>query len=516
MTTLAEQSSNTFNRVMRNHGSVRVIVNLECGWLALLRQAGAVFKDLNQPSDMTTQASTPSAKQALNGQTIRSAKTPKVQRGAQTQAPPNEVQMSFNEHMRAIMRQAAEQMMHEEVSALCGAKYHPCQQARYYRAGSERGVLRTGLDKQEVRRPRVRRADGAGEVLLQSYQQMRKVTNHEEVIAQMVGEGLSCRGFSRATEGALGKSSIAEQWARKGAEHLEALRSVDLSQTHWAVLMVDGLFLHANLCAVVAVGVDAAGRKHVLDFETAASETTLCTQRLLTRLVERGFSPPASQRLLALCDGSKALQKALKTQWPDCLLQECLVHVQRHVCDRLRRTDRAECMRLFERLRVASGAAAAQEAYDDLHKWLGTRHEGAQQSVEDAKERILAVHGMELGEQLQRSLLSTNAIENVMRNLRQQTHGVKRWRDEGPMAERWLASGLRWVGRGLHPLRGHAAMPRLIEALRKPEEAAPGEGGATAKRGLSFQARRSAPPLPLQTPFCGTSVLPNSTLTTNP
>jgi transposase-like protein len=73
-------------------------------------------------------------------------------------------------------------------------------------------------------------------------------------------------------------------------------------------------------------------------------------------------------------------------------------------------------MRLFKRLRLAHGSEAAQQAYDELHQWLGKRHQGAQQSLTDAKERLLVVHSMELGEEHQRSLLSTNAIENVMRN----------------------------------------------------------------------------------------------------
>jgi transposase-like protein len=181
------------------------------------------------------------------------------------------------------------------------------------------------------------------------------------------------------------------------------------------------------------------------------------------------LKPPEGSRLLALCDGSKALQKAIKEQWPDVLLQECLVHVERHVLDRLKRSDRAEAMRLFKRLRLAHGSETAEQAYDELHQWLGKRHQGAQQSLTDAKERLLVVHSMELGEELQRSVLSTNAIENVMRNLRAHGHGVKRWRTDGTIVSRWMASGLMWLQRGFHPLRGHQAMPKLNAALAHKE-----------------------------------------------
>jgi hypothetical protein len=77
---------------------------------------------------------------------------------------------------------------------------------------------------------------------------------------------------------------------------------------------------------------------------------------------------------------------------------------------------------------------------------------------------------MQLGESLQRSLLSTNAIENTRRHWRRSTHGVNRWRREGDMATRWLASGLLWAQQGFHRVRGHEQMNRLIKALSEEGE----------------------------------------------
>jgi hypothetical protein len=180
--------------------------------------------------------------------------------------------------------------------------------------------------------------------------------------------------------------------------------------------MMDGVWLDKELCAIVAVGIDTQGAKQVLDFEVGTSESAECAARLLRRLVERGFGPVAGHRLLGVIDGAAALRKALVGQWPNILLQECLVHVERHLLDRLRRGDRDEAQGLMQRLRVAQGAQAAEEAFEELSRFLGQRHEGAQASLLEAKGRLLTVHGLGLGETLQRSLLSTNAIENVLRN----------------------------------------------------------------------------------------------------
>lgn len=445
-------------------------------------QAGTELKSKhNQPSDMRRKAQKEFGIQAGNA-----GKNKKNSTRA-------EVESSFWEMMRGAMRRAAEELMAEEVLRLCGERYRPASKRQYKRAGSEQGVLRMEAHKEAIRRPRVRSADDRQEVPLESYAQISAMSNHAGVIEKMVMEGMSCRGLSRAMDGAVSKSSIAEQWARKGAEQLEVLRSADLRSKEWAVLMVDGVFLSAELCVIVALGIDYEGRKAVLDFEAAASESALCAQRLMARLAERGFGPPAGQRLLALSDGSKALHKAIKGQWPETLLQECLVHVERHVLDRLKRGDRAEAMRLFRRLRLAQGQEAAQEAFDELEAWLGTRHQGAQQSLQEARERLLVVHGLEVGEALQRSLLSTNAIENVMRNLRQHGHGVKRWRKEGEMVERWMASGLLWAQRGFHPVRGHQAMSKLREGLKKEGV---GVGDRKMSSSIPGSSLRSSPSIP--------------------
>jgi transposase-like protein len=359
--------------------------------------------------------------------------------------------------------------MAEEVEALCGPRYRPAHSNGLRRAGTEKGVLRHGDRREAIRRPRVRSTTGKGEVRLASYGYISSVENHAPLIARMMGEGMSARGLSRASDAALGKSRIAEAWVEKGRKHILQLRGADLRTQPWAVLMLDGVWLDKELCAIVALGIDAQGDKHVLDFEAGTSESAECATRLLRRLVERGFGPKASHRLLGIIDSSAALRKALHAQWPDIIVQECLVHVRRHTLDRLRRSDRDEAAGLFRRLRLAQGTQAAEEAFGELHTWIGQRHEGAHASLLAAKERLVAVHQLNVGEALQRSLLSTNAIENTLRNWRQSTHGVNRWRREGDMATRWLASGLLWAQQGFHPVRGHGEMERLMKALSNDE-----------------------------------------------
>jgi putative transposase len=407
-----------------------------------------------------------------------------------------EVRGGFEQFMREAVREAAWAIMVEEVAHLCGPRHRPAQGSGHRRAGTEKGVLRYEGRRESLRRPRVRTADGRREVALESYAMVRDVKNHEEMVHRLVAEGVSTRGLARACDGALGKSRMAEAWAQKGREHIAQLRGRDLRVHSWAVLMMDGVWLDKELCAIVAVGIDTQGAKQVLDFEVGTSESAECAARLLRRLVERGFGPVAGHRLLALIDGSAALRRALVGQWQNLLLQECLVHVERRLLDRLRRTERDEVRGLVQRLRVAQGAQAAGEAFEELRVFLGARHEGAHASLLEAKERLLAVPGLGLGETLQRSLLSTNAIENVLRNWRQSSHGVSRWRREGDMASRWLAGGLLWAERGFRRIKGHEQMDRLIAALKLPDGHEGGGGAREVGSSTPGSALRSEPSVP--------------------
>jgi putative transposase len=234
-------------------------------------------REHNQPSDMKNKAQKNRKNQAIT-----------AANSADSANLAQEVSSGFQQMIRSAVRGAAEALMVEEVVKLCGELYRPVKGSGYRRAGSEKGVLRYDGQKEAICRPRVRTAAGSREVTLESYAQMSQVANHEELIAQMLSEGISCRGLSRATAGALGKSAIAQQWARKGAEQLEKLRSRDLSTESWAGLMVDGIFLSSDLCVIIALGITAEGGKQVLDFEVGASESASCAQALMARLSARG------------------------------------------------------------------------------------------------------------------------------------------------------------------------------------------------------------------------------------
>jgi len=231
-------------------------------------------------------------------------------------------------------------------------------------------------------------------------------------------------------------------WAEKSSEQLELLRNRPLDDADWLAVLIDGVWLTRELCVVVAVGIDSEGRKRVLDFEQGPSENTTVIATLIGRLAQRGVKADGQRRLLVLRDGSQAIAAAVKRMWPDAIQQVCLVHAHSNLRDKLRRRDRADLDLRFKALREAQGAKAGEEAFEDLLDFVSERNAAASLAFRDRKEALLAFHRLDVPSTLNITFLSTNLIENVLRNWREATGNVKRWNEKEDMVSRWMASGL--------------------------------------------------------------------------
>ena len=354
--------------------------------------------------------------------------------------------------------------MAEEVEALCGPRYRPDSQSVYHRADSETGIAYLDGGKESIRRPRVRH-ETSGEVRLASYEAASSPMGLFDQVVATVAQGLSVRGVERAMDKALSKSTVSRMWVEKSREQLELLRNRCLADTDWLAILIDGVWLTRELCVVVAVGIDIEGKKQVLDFEQGHSESTTVVSELISRLAQRGVKANEQRRLLVLRDGSAAIAAEVKRMWPEAVQQECLVHAHSNLRDKLRRRDRADLDLRFKALREAQGALAGEEAFDELLDFVSERNAAAAMILRQRRECLLAFHRLDVPSTLNITFLSTNLIENVLRNWREATGNIKRWNEKEDMVSRWMASGLLWAEAGFRKVRGHEDLPRLAQAL---------------------------------------------------
>lgn len=282
--------------------------------------------------------------------------------------------------------------------------------------------------------------------------------------------GVSTRGCRRLRGEELvgeSRSSISRLWQRKAVELVERVQQSDLSGMDLVALILDGVVLSKQAVATVALGIDSSGTKHVLGFRVGSSENREVCRDLLGNLLRRGLGAPAERYLLAVLDGSKALENALLEVYPKTVIQRCLVHKERNLKGYLSSRHWSEINRLFNRLRRAEGAVAGREALADIESFLGDKNQQARESLEEAREHMVTLLELNVPNTLNRSLLSTNCIENLFKNLRRHIGKVCRWREESDQAERWLASGLTLASEGFRKISGYQEIPSLIKALEK-------------------------------------------------
>jgi len=142
--------------------------------------------------------------------------------------------------------------------------------------------------------------------------------------------------------------------------------------------------------AVVAMGIDSEGRKHILDFSLGSSESLEVSRELVSRIITRGFG--CEHRLYVVLDGSDALRGAVKEVFPDCVVQRCLVHKERNIKSKLSKRHWGELSRLFARLRSVQGIDAAEEVFAELRSFLEPINAEAYRSLHEAGEDLLALH----------------------------------------------------------------------------------------------------------------------------
>ena len=109
------------------------------------------------------------------------------QTSSAAQAVSAENRESFMSLLRDSLRVKAEQMLAEEVNALCGESHRPEAGAQYRRAGSERGTCYADGRREPILRPRVRKQVGNGterEHVLASYAAIRRPDNNAAAVAR--------------------------------------------------------------------------------------------------------------------------------------------------------------------------------------------------------------------------------------------------------------------------------------------------------------------------------------------
>ncbi|MGH7459759.1 MAG: IS256 family transposase [Longimicrobiales bacterium] len=365
-----------------------------------------------------------------------------------------------------------QQALEEERAAVCGPRYQHDERRGAYRGGHVEGALVLGGRRVQVRRPRVRSVQGE-EVVLPSWEAWSATDPLEERAVQQMLVGVATRKYARSldelpediTSRGTSKSAVSRRFVRGTAKQLEAVLARDLSKLDLVALILDGVHFDEHV-VVAGVGVDAQGKKHVLGLWEGATEHSTTCKALLNELVERGLR--TNRSLLVVLDGSKALYRAAREVFGKrALIQRCQEHKKRNVLDALPQSKRESVKGALNKAFHSEDAERAKRLLENLARSLSEQHPGATASLREGLEELLTLKRLGLsGTALERTLASTNVIENLFSLVRAFSGRVKRWRS-GTMILRWCAAGVLEAERGFRRLRGYRDMQKLVTALQK-------------------------------------------------
>jgi transposase-like protein len=330
--------------------------------------------------------------------------------------------------LAAAVSQILHATMEDELAARLAARpYERTRDRAGYRNGRYRRWLATELGAIELAVPRAREVPYAPSFLERG---ARRTATVDRLLRRAFLRGLSVRETARLAEELTGVPLSAAAVSRLGAR-LDALvaafhrRALTFPARY---LLLDGLWVSvrdhrrraARRVVLAAYAIDGDGRRELLDYRQATSESAAAWGVLLRSLVERGLDPDAVG--LVVADGAGGIAAAVAEAFPAAALQRCWTHRLRDLLEAIPRRERRACLRGLRAIYRAATKRAAVAAYWRFAVAWRARHSRLLAGLERDLGSLLAV--FDLPPALRPSLRTTNLIERAFRELRRRLRPI--------------------------------------------------------------------------------------------
>ena len=308
----------------------------------------------------------------------------------------SELWPALHEWVAAAGLEALIELLEQERAALCGARYRHGLERSAIRGGHAASSLVLGGRRVALARPRVRSRDGR-ELRLPSWERWSAQDPLTERVAHQMLIGVSTRKYARSLETlprgisarATQRSAVSRRFISHTEHKLTQLLSRSLAGLELAVLMLDGVHFGKHV-VLVAMGIDAQGKKHVLGLWEGATENAVACKALLANLTERGLS--CQRARLVVIDGSKALATAVHAVFgARALIQRCREHKKRNVTDQLPKGIRTAMRQKLNQIYALNDAPRIQALLEQQARQLQQAHPGAAAALREGLEETLPV-----------------------------------------------------------------------------------------------------------------------------
>ena len=334
--------------------------------------------------------------------------------------------------LRPELAGAVSQILHatmeDELAALLAARpYERSLDRAGYRNGRLRRWLATEIGAIELSVPRARTIAYRPSFLERA---ARRTSTVDELLRTAFLRGLSTRETAALAQRLTGVSLSASAISRLGAQLDNQVAAFHRRPIKLAVryLLLDGMWVsvrnHSRRAAkrvvLAAYGITADGRRELLDYRQALSESTTAWGVLLRSLVERGLDPDGV--LLVVADGAGGIAAAVAEAFPDAAFGRCWTHRVRNLLDAIPLGQRKSCLRALRAIYRAATKRAAVAAYWRFAVAWRKRHPHLVAGLERDLDSLLAV--FDLPASIRVSLRTTNLIERAFREFRRRLRPI--------------------------------------------------------------------------------------------
>jgi transposase-like protein len=345
--------------------------------------------------------------------------------------------LDWDEGYRPIGRQALEKIIEAQMAAAVERYLQQLEadDVADRRNGTYRRHLLTELGDIELAVPRTRRYSPVE--VIRAY--ARRTREIDRVILAGFVLGLSTRKVGETLLALLGRAVSAttvSQVAKTLDAAVAAFHRRPLANRYQA-LMLDGVVLARKTGAgalkrpvLVALGLRPDGKKEIIDFRLAGSESALEWERFLSDLYRRGLT---GEGLDMICvDGGKGLLKALPIVLPQIPVQRCWAHKIRNVIDKVRKADQPKVKRALHKIMHAANVPQARSAARRLADRFEAQYPAAVACLRDDLDELLTCFRYKTDDQ-RRAVRTTNAIERRFREVRRRTRPMGTFQDRTSM-----------------------------------------------------------------------------------
>lgn len=267
----------------------------------------------------------------------------------------------------------------------------------------------------------------------------RRAKQVDDMILACFLLGLSTRKMAQALMPILGEPvspSVVSRVAKTLDTAVAAFHNRSL-QNKYRALVFDGVVLSRKTGAgavrrpvLVVLGIRHDGKKEVIDFRLAGSESSVQWEVFLNDLYRRGLTGAGVE--IICVDGGKGLLAALPIVYPHIPVQRCWAHKTRNIVDKVKKSDREEAK---AGLRKISHAKNVVKARKEAGRWVERWKEVYPASVKCLRndlDELLVFYKFE-NDAWRKTTRTTNAIERRFREVRRRTRPMGVFSDRTSM-----------------------------------------------------------------------------------